>query len=296
MNPDSTPPVHAPYPAANAWLRGIATDDSLDVAYSPVITEQSFEPGEAELREVWPEGAQLCWFGGPAAAPLDTWPRNAAGEALAHVVALDLAMVDQTAHRLDKASWPNLREGLPTSGVLEVFHDLLSFGFDAQEKAGGAWLVRWLPSPDRSVFAEPPADLDTPTEVCQVALTLRGYTIPGAHNFVGAPAKLFDQVNTAGTALQRTWMHQRQLSDTDMVLPYSHVYGNPDRNQAVAFEVLGQVLPLGSGDEYRLILDLESWTFLQGWFGDAGNLEVWMRQSDLEAQNFDAAWCLIRTD
>ena len=50
------------------------------------------------------------------------------------------------------------------------------------------------------------------------------------------------------------------------------------------------------GDEYRLILDIESWPFLDGWFGDAGNLEVWMRQSDLDTKNFAAAWCLIRSD
>jgi len=33
-----------------------------------------------------------------------------------------------------------------------------------------------------------------------------------------------------------------------------------------------------------------------GWFGDAGSLEVWMRQSDLNARVFGKAWCLIRTD
>jgi hypothetical protein len=50
------------------------------------------------------------------------------------------------------------------------------------------------------------------------------------------------------------------------------------------------------GDEHRLVLDLESWTALEGWFGDAGSLEVWMRGSDLESRRFDHAWCLIRTD
>lgn len=292
----SMAPVHAIYPVAHEWLRGIVTDDSVDVAYSPVLTEQSFEPGDQELREVWPEGAQLCWFGGPAAAPLDRWPRNADGEPLAHVVALDLAMVDGTAHRNDKATWPDLREGLPKIGVLEVFHDLQSFGFEAEDKSNGGWVVRWVPEPDRSVLVDAPTDLDTPTEVCQVALTMRGYSIPGVHNFVGSGRRLFDQVEKAGSDLQRTWMYQRQIGNAPEPLPYSHVYGHPDRNQAVAVEVLEQVLPLESEDRYRLILDIESWTFLAGWFGDAGNLEVWMRQSDLDAQRFSEAWCLIRTD
>lgn len=292
----SMAPVHAIYPVAHEWLRGIVTDDSVDVAYSPVLTEQSFEPGDQELREVWPEGAQLCWFGGPAAAPLDRWPRNADGEPLAHVVALDLAMVDGTAHRNDKATWPDLREGLPKIGVLEVFHDLQSFGFEAEDKSNGGWVVRWVPEPDRSVLVDAPTDLDTPTEVCQVALTMRGYSIPGVHNFVVSGRRLFDQVEKAGSDLQRTWMSQRQIGNAPEPLPYSHVYGHPDRNQAVAVEVLEQVLPLESEDRYRLILDIESWTFLAGWFGDAGNLEVWMRQSDLDAQRFSKAWCLIRTD
>ena len=61
--------------------------------------------------------------------------------------------------------------------------------------------------------------------------------------------------------------------------------------------LLDKVLPLSvPGDEHRLVLDLESWTALKGWFGDAGNLEVWMRGSDLESRRFDHAWCLIRTD
>lgn len=292
----STAPVHAIYPVAHDWLRGIVTDDSVDGAYSPLLTEQSFEPGDQELREVWPEGAQLCWFGVPAAAPLDRRPRNGDGEPLAHVVALDLAMVDGTAHRNDKATWPDLREGLPNTGVLEAFHDLRSFGFEAEDKSNGGWVVRWVPEPDRSVLADAPTDLDTPTEVCQAVLTMRGYTMPGGHNFAGSGRRLFDQVEKAGSHLQRTWMHQRQIGNAPDPLPYSHVYGHPDRNQAVAVEVLEQVLPLGSEDRYRLIVDIEGRTFLAGWFGDAGNLEVWMRQSDLDAQRFSEAWCLIRTD
>jgi len=278
MSKFSMAPVHAPYPAAHEWLRSIVTDVSVDVAYSPVITAQSFETGDQELREVWTEGAQLCWFGGPAAAPLERWPRNGTGEPLAHVIALDLAMVDGTAHRN------------------EVFHDLQSFGFEAEDKANGGWLVRWVPEPDRSVLVDAPTDLKKPNEVCQVALTMRGYSIPGAHNFVDSDQKLFNQVEKAGSDLQRTWMHQRQVNDTLEPIPYGHVSGHPDRNQALAVEVLEQVLPLNADDQYRLILDIESWTFLEGWFGNVGNLEVWMRQSDLDAQRFSEAWCLIRTD
>lgn len=44
------------------------------------------------------------------------------------------------------------------------------------------------------------------------------------------------------------------------------------------------------------MLEIESWTALNGWFGDAASLEVWMRDSDLAQRRFDHAWCMIRTD
>ena len=45
-----------------------------------------------------------------------------------------------------------------------------------------------------------------------------------------------------------------------------------------------------------LLVGVESWTALSGWFGDAGHLEVWMRASDLASRRFENTWCLIRTD
>nr|WP_238986041.1 MULTISPECIES: DUF1963 domain-containing protein [Kocuria] len=51
---------------------------------------------------------------------------------------------------------------------------------------------------------------------------------------------------------------------------------------------MAEALPLSApGDERRLVLDLESWTTSKGWFGDAGSLEIGMRNSDLEACRFD---------
>jgi len=34
---------------------------------------------------------------------------------------------------------------------------------------------------------------------------------------------------------------------------------------------------------------------LPGWFADDVHLEVWMRDSDLQAGALDAAWCLLRS-
>ncbi|WP_309066693.1 DUF1963 domain-containing protein [Microbacterium sp.] len=74
----------------------------------------------------------------------------------------------------------------------------------------------------------------------------------------------------------------------------SHLYGHSWKGAAGARDVLAEVLPLTPGGEYVLLLDLESWTHLEGWFGDAGHLEVWIRRSDLAARDFGRAWCLMR--
>lgn len=80
-------------------------------------------------------------------------------------------------------------------------------------------------------------------------------------------------------------------------VPVTHSYGHSQNGARAIREVLAEVLPLSEqDDEHRLLFDIESWTHLEGWFGDAAPLEVWMRQSDLEVRAFDRAWCLTRTD
>ncbi|WP_408648222.1 DUF1963 domain-containing protein [Varibaculum timonense] len=60
--------------------------------------------------------------------------------------------------------------------------------------------------------------------------------------------------------------------------------------------MLNAVLPISDSDTHVLLATVESWTTLNGWFSDAGNLEVWIRQSDLKKLDFSHVWCLIRTD
>ncbi|WP_247827615.1 DUF1963 domain-containing protein [Arthrobacter antioxidans] len=296
-------PVHGPYGQVEKWLRATGAGEVLeDAVFSPVFSEQSFEPGapsEAELRELWPAGGWMCWLGGPAVAPLEQWPRRADGKALAHVASIHLGVLDATTDAVGKAGWPEgqLREGLPTEGVLEVFHDLESFGYDPAEGAARSWLVRWVKTPDHSVLIDPPQDLDTPTEVCQLCLPLPGFTLPSAADAASGPQDRFDLVESLELSLQNGWLAQRTGSSPEVPIPFSHAYGHSHHGRIAAVEdILPGVLPLEPGDEYRLILDLESWTALAGWFGDAGNLEIWIRESDLQARAFERAWCLIRTD
>lgn len=77
-------------------------------------------------------------------------------------------------------------------------------------------------------------------------------------------------------------------------MPLSHAYGHSWKGTTEIGDILNLLLPLLPDDDHVLLLDLESWTHLEGWFGDAGHLEVWMRRSDLATRDFGKAWCLIR--
>lgn len=289
-------PLHGPWGHVAHWLDRLplATDlSSDDIAWSPVLSEASFAPGETELRELWTTGGHLSWLGGPA-VPTSQWPRRPDDRPLAHVVTLHLADVAGALDAQGKAVWPGLREGLPDAGVLEVFHDLETYGYEPDDGEAGGWLVRWHPDPDTSGLTAPPDDDVAPTRACQVVLALPGWTLPFADRLGGPHG---EEAAALSEALDRAWLHQRTGSADGYPIPFSHVYGHGHSGSATALDVLASARPLRSpDDEHRLVLDLESWSTLQDWFGDASPLEVWMRQSDLDARDFSAAWCMIRTD
>jgi hypothetical protein len=62
-------PIHGPYGDVEKWLTATGAPGLLaETSYSPVFSEQSIEPGDAELRELWPEGAWVSRLGGLATA------------------------------------------------------------------------------------------------------------------------------------------------------------------------------------------------------------------------------------
>lgn len=294
MTREFTVPIHGPYGNIEQWLTSAGAPELLaEARYSPVFSEQSFEPGEQELRDLWPDGAWMSWFGGPAVSPLPEWPRRPDGTALAHVAAIHLGDLNSVVDAEGKAAWPagSLREGLPTSGVLEVFHDGETFGYEPGDS--GAWLVRWADS-TRGELIDPPPGVDPLP--CQVVMPMPGFTLPAAADAVCGSHDRFALAESLELEYQQCWRYQRTLSWGEPI-PVSHAYGHSHRGHINAVkQILPGVLPLDGADEYRLILDLKSRTALAGRFGDAGNLEVWMRESDLAARRFDHAWCLIRTD
>jgi hypothetical protein len=292
-------PIHALWIGVDEWLDSLPHDTSCirqDIAYSPVFTEQSYKPGRAYLDRIWRFAERPSWLGGPALLPLPEWPRRGDGKPLAHVASISLQEVWSTAEAEDKEAFPVHAEGLPTAGYLEVFHDLVdTWGWQADERDAGGWLVRWVPEPEAKRLADPPADADPAYDACQAGMYLAGWSCPPPMDFRSDRAA-FDAALAVQEAWQSSWWRQRTHQPKDVARPVTHVYGHSQNASAPALRVLRECLPLDEDDSYRLVLDIESATHLCGWFGDGASLEVWMRDSDLAASRFERAWCITRTD
>ena len=300
---EDRPPIHGGRGLAVEWLQrreylpaGLADKVALSVVYS----EQSFPTGVDELRDdYWPTGAEVSWLGGPAGSTSpEQWPRTRRGHPLAHVASFDLRSAHGSLDAVARTHWPVGSEGLPDHGILQVFHDLATHGHDPADAETGAWLVRWSPEPDRALLTDGPADLDLPSRPCQVMLPYASFAIPSSADAIGAPAAVFDATEAAQDHLQRMWSWQRTTDPSAPPVPVTHLYGHAQHGALLPrHEILPACLPLrDSGDDHRLLIEIESWTTLAGWFGDAGTLQVWMRSSDLTAHAFNHAWCIIRTD
>lgn len=285
-----------------AWLRSSPIDAGFlaeDLKFSLVLLDQ-YEAGRERLLAERAELGELSWLGGPALGPLE-WPRTTSGEPLAHIATILLSEAQQMIESPDfeGPDWPETGARLPETGYLEVFGHLQTYGNPEDEGTGG-WLVRHVPFDGVSFppLVDPPADLDLPHDVCQPVLLGAGFSVPRSVDYIDADDDDFAAAQRAETEAHAAWTAWRRGVDTvkEPVFPISHLYGHSDSGTDHAHEVLRRVRPLMADDDYVLLLSVESWTFFDGWFGDAGNFEVWMRASDLGAARFDRAWCMIRTD
>ncbi|ACZ23223.1 hypothetical protein Sked_33280 [Sanguibacter keddieii DSM 10542] len=268
--------------------------------FSLLLLDQ-YEAGVDRILAERAELGELSWLGGPALGPLD-WPRNQGGEPLAHIATILLTEAQALLESRDfvERDWPEPGARLPATGYLEVFHHLGTYGNPEDDGTGG-WLVRHVPS-DGVTFAplvEGPDDLDLPHEVCQPVLLGTGFSVPRAIDMVHADKAAFEAAERVDEETDAAWTAWRRGVEKvgPPVFPASRLYGHSEAGTAYAVDVLQQVRPLkDESDSYVLLLSIESWTHFDGWFGDAGSFEVWMRASDLESQRFEDAWCMIRTD
>ncbi|WBL18790.1 DUF1963 domain-containing protein [Citricoccus sp. NR2] len=274
-----------------------------DLMYSFGFIDQ-YLPGLDPILAQRAELGELSWFGGPAIEPLSEWPRTDQGEPLAHIATIFLPEVQAMIESddLSEEDWPEPGARLPESGYLEVFHHLETYGNPEDDGTQG-WLVRHVPwAVDADSFpalVSPPDDLDTPSEVCQAVWVHGGFSVPRAVDFTDDSDERFEAAERVESELYATWMFNRTLGKKvkEPLIPFSHLYGHSDSGTEYALDILQEVRPLRrDGDRHILLLSVESWTFFDGWFGDAGNFEVWIRESDLRDGSFDQSWCMIRTD
>ncbi|MDD7465254.1 MAG: DUF1963 domain-containing protein [Actinomycetaceae bacterium] len=122
------------------------------------------------------------------------------------------------------------------------------------------------------------------------------FTLPAYPNVSSASGVSFEEWEHCVEDLQNSWHEQRFDQKTDYATPFTHLGGHSWNGKIGIEELLQTVLPIADSDTHVLLATVESWTALNGWFGDAGNLEVWIRQSDLTKLDFSHVWCLIRTD
>lgn len=271
-----------------------------DLKFSLLLLDQ-YEAGVDRILAERAELGELSWLGGPALGPLE-WPRNQDGEPLAHIATILLTEAQALLESRDfvERDWPEPGARLPATGYLEVFHHLSTYGNPEDDGTGG-WLVRHVPS-DGVTFAplvEGPDDLDLPHEVCQPVLLGTGFSVPRAVDMVYADKATFEAAERVEQETDAAWTAWRRGVEKvkPPIFPVSRLYGHGQAETVYAVDILQQVRPLkDESDSYVLLLSIESWTHFDGWFGDAGSFEVWMRASDLESQRFEDAWCMIRTD
>ena len=257
-----------------------------------VFSEASFEPGDASLDDYFTGGAWISWLGGPGISGID-WPHNAEGKPLAHVASFCLS--EAQPHPDMAASWGNYC-GLP-EGFLEIYHDLETYGSESEDVKNAGWLVRYIPSIQGLTLVRPSNIPEVISgDECQQGLLMPSFTLPAYPDVSSANDVTFEAWEHCIEDLQHTWHEQRFGQKTDYAIPFTHLGGHSWNGKTGIDELLQTVLPISDFDTHILLATVELWTALNGWFSDAGNLEVWIRQSDLEKLDFCRVWCLIRTD
>ncbi|MEV8232049.1 DUF1963 domain-containing protein [Micrococcus luteus] len=296
-------PIHGMRSAAVAWLGEAGVDPAVfHPRQSPVFSENSFSAGRDDVDDLWRTGARISWLGGPAVS-LGGWPRTAAGSAMAHVASFHLGDAHAALGDPKERGWPDeAAELLPEDGYIQVFHDLETYGYEPDDVEARGWLVTWHaddPSQARPPLVECDDDSNAPGSTAQLGLFYPGWTIPSPLDFDGLTDGTFTAADAAIDELDSAWVAQRHPAQREPhPIPSTRLLGHSSTGDlGPREEILPAALPLAAeGGDYVLLAEIESWTTLNGWFGDASSLEIWMRRDDLRARRFSECWCIIRTD
>lgn len=284
------------------------TPDQMPIRPALVLPVASFVSDE----EFDADGDMWTWFGGvPVALNGFVWPEKPDGPPLTHVLQVDF--------ETESANHPEYaRTGLPDRGVLQIFHDLLTYG-EANDSERSGWRVTFHnvddEARDRARLAVQPAGVYQPiprTPInADVVATVRSALdadltdaqfeayqrvverldwFPYTRNMLGSDPRLAKRPD--GSLIRPDEDGFVPVEPMSRMGGFGHCNSNPDYAK-----VLDQMLPLTAGDEHLLLADISPGQFTDAdWFHGSRHLEVWMRRSDFDARRFDDVWCMIRTD
>ncbi|MDI6100202.1 DUF1963 domain-containing protein [Actinoplanes sp. NEAU-A12] len=239
------------------WLR----HPLVDLAGEPVTAE----PGVLLRPVPGPDAHPDTWIAGePSKGRHTGWPRRDDDIPLAHLV---------------QAAVPDVC-GLDVKvpGVLQFFHDLETGGDDRADGERNAWQVRHIRRPGRKRLARPE---DLGDEYFRDAVPVDAevqWTFPG-------------DLETARRRVLET-----VFSNWGVIEDYGPVHDLPTMfGIATEPEPLRTLLPCKDHDDgYRLLIDVPGVGPLDGWIGDEGHLQFWIRESDLRRHRFGRVWAFIR--
>jgi hypothetical protein len=239
------------------WLR----HPLVGLAATPVPAE----PGVFLLPTAGPDADRDSRLAGePLKGRYTEWPRRDDGIPLAHLVQTEVP--DHSA--LD----------VKVPGVLQFFHDLETGGDERADRRRNAWQVRHIRTPGRKRLARP-EDLGDEYFTDAVAVQAEvQWTFP-------------EELETARHRVLET-----VFSNWGMIENFGPVHDLPTLfGLGTEPATLHTVLPLaGSDDRHRLLIDIPGVGPLDGWIGDEGHLQFWIRQSDLSRHRFGQAWAFLR--
>lgn len=249
------------------------------------------------------------------------WPRNRSGQPLTHVLQVDLSYEP---YNLRKALF-NLT-GLPDGGILQLFHDLETYG-NAEDAGSGAWHLRWLakdaeeddqdefvlqlapqdmPDPGEEGYWEPMplallntavvATIPTPLDVLEQLPPAEHDRYERVHEWLEVRTRHLNVLEPNQDVIDEStpWDDDFDPADPPSRLGgFGYVEENPDMRRQ-----LEAGLPVADGDHHVLLIELHPAQLGAplDWFHGLRPLQVWIRASDLAAKKFDQVWCLIRTD
>ena len=290
--------LKAPINAADSVVKEWVHQKKVAVSSQPatLLVEDQITQSESELEELWADGAYVSWLGGPAIGAGE-WPHRDDGQPLIHIASISLELlIGSSAFEISDISVRRPpQDTLPSNGVLEIFHDLESFGYDDGDRASGSWLVRVVPSEERVALVNNQSALErVPEAYFKHVIPYEGFTLPSSADLNLSELE-FEAYEGVLVDYNLSWQVQRGVDKPHYEAPTSHIYGHSSRGVRPVSSFLSSVLDCDESD-LILIAEFESWIGFPGWFGDAGSLEVWISRGSLKACDFSAAWCMIRTD